>query len=156
MLTTIDTILFATDLGSDTKNSLRMAMSLAEKYQSTVTLLHAVEPVSSAIYGMGAETMWAEIMENGCKESEALSHKWVDQLFDEELSEYPSLEKPDIKVIYGNPTKTILECADDLNADIIVMGSHGHSALGELLIGSVADKVVRLSKRPVLLIPAVS
>jgi nucleotide-binding universal stress UspA family protein len=48
----------------------------------------------------------------------------------------------------------ILNQADELNADLIVMGTHGHGAMYNLLVGSVTKGVLKRSTRPVLLVPA--
>ena len=62
-----------------------------------------------------------------------------------------------IKVGLHEPTGTvaeeILNEADELNADLIVMGTHGHGAMYNLLIGSAAKAVLKHSTRPVLLVP---
>lgn len=53
------------------------------------------------------------------------------------------------RVVGGYPADTILEIAHQENADLIVMGTHGHSGLQRLILGSVAEKVVRSSPVPV-------
>ena len=63
-----------------------------------------------------------------------------------------------IKVSLHEPTgavaEEILDQADELNADLIVMGTHGHSAMYNLLVGSATKGVLKHSTRPVLLVPA--
>jgi nucleotide-binding universal stress UspA family protein len=63
-----------------------------------------------------------------------------------------------IKVSLHEPTGTvaeeILNQADELNADLIVMGTHGHGAMYNLLVGSATKGVLKHSTRPVLLVPA--
>jgi nucleotide-binding universal stress UspA family protein len=63
-----------------------------------------------------------------------------------------------IKVSLHEPTGTvaeeILNQADELNADIIVMGTHGHGAMYNFLVGSATKGVLKHSSRPVLLVPA--
>ena len=59
----------------------------------------------------------------------------------------------EVQVVQGVPYQTILETAQRLDADIIVMGSHGRTVVGEMLLGSVAHKVTMKSKVPVLLVP---
>jgi nucleotide-binding universal stress UspA family protein len=63
-----------------------------------------------------------------------------------------------IKVSLHEPTGTvaeeILNQADVLHADLIVMGTHGHGAMYNLLVGSATKGVLKHSKRPVLLVPA--
>ena len=63
-----------------------------------------------------------------------------------------------IKVSLHEPTgvvpEEILNQADELNADLIVMGTHGHGAMYNLLVGSAVKGVLKHSTRPVLLVPA--
>lgn len=50
----------------------------------------------------------------------------------------------------GDPADAVLQVADDIRCDLIVLGTHGRTGLGRLLMGSVAEKVVRKAKCPVL------
>jgi nucleotide-binding universal stress UspA family protein len=56
-------------------------------------------------------------------------------------------------VIQGYPVEKILEMAEKRHADLIVMGSHGHGALRNLLVGSVTEGVMRRATCPVLVVP---
>ncbi len=58
--------------------------------------------------------------------------------------------------IQGPLTEKVLHQAEEQNADLIVMGSHGHGALYHFLVGSVTAGVVRGAKCPVLVVPAVA
>ncbi len=53
-------------------------------------------------------------------------------------------------VTSGDPAEQVLETARDLDADLIVMGTHGRKGLSHLVLGSVAERVVRESPIPVL------
>lgn len=53
----------------------------------------------------------------------------------------------------GKPHEIILKVADEWNADIIVLGTHGRTGLTHLLMGSVAEKVVRHAAKPIVVIP---
>lgn len=55
------------------------------------------------------------------------------------------------KVVIGTPSKKILELAAEWQADLIVMGTHGRTGLAHLLVGSVAEAVVRHARLPVLI-----
>lgn len=57
------------------------------------------------------------------------------------------------RVELGDPVSEILSTADEIDAAMIVMGTHGRTGLAHLLIGSVAEKVMRRSRRPVLTVP---
>lgn len=57
-------------------------------------------------------------------------------------------------VWYGRPSEAIAEAARYRNADLIVMSSHGRSGLGRLVLGSVAESVLRATRTPILLIRA--
>lgn len=153
MLTAINTILYASDLNPQSDSCLSMVMSLAEKYQATVTVLTVVEPIDPSLYVWGQVGSWSEVEKNTFQRAQSTSEQQVSDFMDNALLKDASVLRPDIKVVNGPVAKSILGYADDINADLIVMGSNGHSAIGELLLGSVADKVMRLSKRPVLLVP---
>ncbi|MBX3703692.1 MAG: universal stress protein [Steroidobacteraceae bacterium] len=57
-------------------------------------------------------------------------------------------------LLQGATVETLVAEAGKLSAELIVLGSHGHGAVYDLLVGSVAEGVVRRSKVPVLLVPA--
>jgi nucleotide-binding universal stress UspA family protein len=54
----------------------------------------------------------------------------------------------------GDPATVILQVANEIDADLIIMGTHGRSAIGRLLMGSVATEVVRKAKCPVMTVTA--
>ena len=54
----------------------------------------------------------------------------------------------------GNPVGKIVAEVDRLAPDLVLMGSHGHGRLYEMLVGSVTNAVVRKVRRPVLLVPS--
>ena len=57
-------------------------------------------------------------------------------------------------VAAGDPSYEILRLAEELEADVIVIATHGHGGWRHFLFGSVAEKVVRLAERPVLVVHA--
>jgi universal stress protein A len=61
--------------------------------------------------------------------------------------------KPTVFIRFGKPAEEILAFAEDNAVDLIVMGTHGRTGLAHLLAGSVTERVVRSSKRPVLTVP---
>jgi nucleotide-binding universal stress UspA family protein len=61
-----------------------------------------------------------------------------------------------VVVKHGVPWRMIIDTARELDVDVVVMGTHGNTALPRPLMGSVADKVVRMSPCPVLTIPDAS
>ena len=159
MLPDIKTILYATDLGVNTRPAFRMAVGIANKYNSRVVLLHVIEPL-----GANAQAMVDDLLPDGTVED--MRKKWIDKLkekiakridafCDDELPEGECLPhgKPEQRVVEGLTARAILETADAIDADMIVMGTHTHNLWGELLLGSAANKVMHNSRRPVLLVP---
>jgi nucleotide-binding universal stress UspA family protein len=65
-------------------------------------------------------------------------------------AESPATLTDEIIIKKGNPEDQILQQAEERNCDIIVMGSHGHGAIAEAVIGNTVRKVLRRSKIPVL------
>ncbi len=65
-------------------------------------------------------------------------------------------QKADFTVVFGDPGREIVAFAERQKADLIVMPSHGRSGVSRLLIGSVAERVVRLAHCPVLVLRGIS
>lgn len=150
----LHTILCAVDLGPRDPDVLRHAAGLAGACGARLYLLNVVEPLSdftrSLVDSYVPDDKLRELREEGFDEAR--------RFLGERLEEYrrtagAPAPVAGIEVLEGHPAKVILEQAERLRADLIVLGSHGHSALGEMLIGSVAHRVTLKSRVPVLLIP---
>ena len=61
--------------------------------------------------------------------------------------------KPSVFIRFGTPHEEITKFADEMDVDLVIMGTHGRTGLAHLLVGSVAERVVRTSKVPVLTVP---
>lgn len=67
-----------------------------------------------------------------------------------------SLEDVDVEmeVVHGEPGREILAAIDRLDPEIVVVGSHGHGAVYDLVVGDVTEALLRGSTRPILILPA--
>ncbi len=161
MLPSIQHILYSTDLGTNTRQVFRYAISLAQHYQAQITLLHILEPLTS--YGNALLETYIPQEISQQHHQQALNkvrqtmQKRIERFCEEELHSTPEDSHliAGITVLEGHPAHSIVEQAKILQADLIVMGTHSHSALGEILIGSTARKVTQLSPIPVLVIPII-
>jgi len=140
----IQRILCPIDFSDSADHALRYASALAETFGAELTLLHVVAPIVAALPGETAlpDALLADVEElaDACRER---LEKTVGQLTANGLSVQH-------KVLNGVPFIEIIRYARDAEMDLIVMGTHGRTGLGHLLIGSVAERVVRKSPCPVL------
>lgn len=159
MLPSVKTVLFPTDIGPQSINVLRHAEALAVANAADVVLLHVIEPLPAYALGVIRGYMSAEaaqaMRESGIDELRRDVETRLQAFLDEESSalEGSALSMPTIRIAEGSPAATILSEAKALNADVIVMGTHGHSTLGEIVMGSVVNKVLHKADIPVLVIP---
>jgi len=72
----------------------------------------------------------------------------------EELASRKSGVKLETHLLEGIPYKEVVRMTEELDADLVVMGTHGRTGLKHLLLGSVAERVVRSSKVPVITVPS--
>lgn len=155
MLPKIKTILYATDLSPNSAFAYRYALSCAEKYDAMISILHIVEDVGPYAHAMLKahlpELSTKKIIEGYIQEiTERL------QVFcDENVSEIPScrMRVSSIMVYEGDPVREILRQVKKLTADLVIMGTHGKGSSLSPFFGSVAKRIVGLSRVPVLLIP---
>ncbi|MGH1485363.1 MAG: universal stress protein [Cellvibrionaceae bacterium] len=154
----IKTILYATDLGKHTRPAFHMAVSLAKKYNAKILFVYVIEPLSASAASMVNAYLPDSTVEEMYKQSvEDLHVKITDRIrafCKEEMNgeDFPAGE-PEPYVLEGVPAPTIIKAAEKMDADLIVMGSHSHSTIDTLFIGSVANKVVNRASKPVLLVP---
>jgi nucleotide-binding universal stress UspA family protein len=140
----IRTILHPTDFSDRSTHAFHLACALARDYGARLVLLHVNQP-PVAVYGeMGA--LPTEPVEN----QEALRKK---------LYQLKPTD-PKIQVAYyfgdGNPAAEIVRTAEEVSCELIVMGTHGRTGLGRILMGSVAEQVLRKASCPVLTVKAPS
>jgi nucleotide-binding universal stress UspA family protein len=139
---TVQHILVPTDFSEYANQALDYAMELAQKLQARLTLLHIIDTTPLGMVegaSMLPPSYWQEL-ETGIEQSMEESLKRLD---DEGL-------QGETVIVHGVPFQAILDTAKDKDADLIVMGTHGRTGLIHALMGSVAEKVVRLAPCPVL------
>ncbi len=160
-------ILYATDLSEAARYALAHAVSLADTYRAELTILHvlAEDPrLDAGIVGHIGHEKWEEIKQRNVQEAQsALIGKRRDNLaIKEALDEFCKTMQEDIGeqrlvmdetlVLRGNPVDEIVRVAEEKDCDLIVMGSYGHTGLAGAIMGSTAQRVLRRSKRPVLVV----
>src|SRR5262245_55859864 len=137
-------ILVPTDFSSHSQNALRYAAALAEKFGSRICLLHVVQDLAVFIPDM--ITVAPPILPAPEQMTSAVQDAF-ERLVKENRLEHLTVER---EVREGNPFAEIVRFAREQNVDLIVMGTHGHTGLAHMLLGSVTEKVVRKASCPVL------
>lgn len=137
-------ILIPTDFSKHSHNALTYAAAFAEKFDAQLHLLHVVQDLAVFIPDM--VTVAPPIVPSLEQMTSA-----VRSAFDRVIKEN-HLEKLNVQleVRQGNPFYEIVRYAKEADVDLIVMGTHGHTGLAHVLLGSVTEKVVRKAPCPVL------
>lgn len=154
----IKRILYATDLSENSSFAYLHATNLAEKHDADIIILHVFEQLSSSAHALMDSYMTEEFREKLVQRKSETLEKIRKRLSD--FCEKVQADNPqctyrvqDIITCEGFPAEKILEKADEFKCDIIVMGTHGKGFIEHAFLGSVAQKIVRHSKKPVLTIP---
>lgn len=153
------TIVYATDLGDNTRPVFRTALSLARKYEAKIIMLHVVEPMSSSMQAV-VDTYLTEIdAKKVYKDNlQAVLVKMKQRLKDfcrDELNshEFKSSHVDEMLVVSGRPSEEIIKKAEEHQADLIVLGKSSRNVLGSDVSGSTTRRVSRYSSIPVLVVP---
>ena len=138
-------ILVPTDFGKYARRALDVAVELSEKFDASLTLLHVYEIPTYAYATMSFTPV--ELLTSVAEAAQ--------QEFDAALVTLRS-RAPGAKGILrrGVAWEVILAASEESRADLVVMGTHGHRGIAHILLGSVAEKIVRLSQVPVLTVRA--
>jgi nucleotide-binding universal stress UspA family protein len=137
-------ILVATDFGEASDAALAYGRELARSFNATLHVLHVADDVYVRLGGDAYVAVLPELQ----KDIEAAAHKTLDQLL---IDNDPNPLPVKKAVITSSSTASaIVQYAKDAGIDLIVLGTHGRGAMAHLLMGSVAERVVRTARCPVL------
>ncbi len=148
----IKKILYATDLSETAVHAFSYAASLANMYGAGITILHVLTefPGEQFILNMINTDTWQEIKSRHYSEArdeligkrkDRIALKEVLQAFSEEANaneEDQTFVTDEILIKNGAPAEIIVQTAKERNCDLVVMGTHGHGVIADVLIGSTA------------------
>ena len=145
MAATVTRILVATDFSDASNAALAFAKTLSERFGASLHVLHVLE--DPYVIGAFAAEVYAPppsgLREAWLKNAESTMST---QLTPAEIIAFNATTE----VVFGPIASTIVERATAIGASLIVMGTHGRGAVAHLLMGSVAERVLRTAHCPVL------
>lgn len=137
-------ILCATDFGPSSKGAINIALALAKAFGGAVTLIHVYDaPVYAGPPFMPLNDAGPEV--------EKAARIALDAAVTEAKANVDGVRGV---LRRGRPWEEVIALAADMRADLIVLGTHGRRGLPRAILGSVAERVVRLSPVPVLTVPS--
>lgn len=150
MAQSIRRILAPTDFSDGSRGALEHAVCLAEQLGSELVLLHVGDPVDGE---GGGPSPRLDIYHRARAEQQQIRQRKLDALVSELADAHPDI-KVDGHILGGVPHEVICTAAEALKTDMIVMGTSGLTGLSHFLIGSTAERVVRVARVPVLTVRA--
>lgn len=136
----ITTILVPTDFSEYSRQALSYAEILAKTFDAKIVLIHVIDTVS---YAVTESVQWTEVYAR----LEATIQPMLDGLIREAEKRGVAAEST---LTQGVPYDQIVKTAENVNADLVVMATHGRTGMPHMLLGSVAERVLRLARCPVL------
>jgi nucleotide-binding universal stress UspA family protein len=159
MFPSLKNILYATDLSQNSAFAFRYAMLLADISDAKITILYTLPVVDSAmevpiITQMGEEHYY-KLRDEKSRETIEKIKKRLRDFSRKELKDGQREQDrvASILIHEGDAVEEILKTADELHSDIIVLGAHGKGILTHTFLGTVPDKLLRRSRKPVLVVP---
>jgi nucleotide-binding universal stress UspA family protein len=141
---TLKTVLVPTDFSDASESALRYGKAMAEKFGATLHVVHVMEDLLAHAW---AAEVYVSSMPQLRDEIEKESRLRLGALLtDAERQTF----RAETALLAGNPFLEIIRYAKTHSIDLIVMGTHGRGPIAHMLLGSVAEKVVRKSPCPVL------
>jgi len=140
----IKKILAPVDFSDCSKKALQYALALAKEHEAAITLLHVVSPPTYPVGEFGGleyGNLVADMRLGGEKQLAAMAR--------EDIGDAAPV---DTHIRSGAPAPEIVALANELDVDIIVISTHGHTGLKHVLLGSVAEHVIRTAPCPVLVV----
>jgi nucleotide-binding universal stress UspA family protein len=130
-------ILAATDFGDSSARALELATDLAKRYDAELVIVHVVEPGPTLLSGtLTPAPAGTATAQQGLSAGVERAQETV-----------PSARG---ELLEGHPAAGILSFVEANGIDLVVIGTHGRSRAAQIVLGSVAEKIVRASRVPVL------
>lgn len=143
-------IIVAVDFSNATPGVVAIAVSLAKAFDAEIQLFHVVEPEPSyTAYGFTPDEFPA--MNAFQEEARRRADRKLEELLAKVRTELPRASS---QLATGSPLHSLLDHVKQIGADFVVVGSHGHGVIASLLLGSVAEGMVRKAGVPTLVVPA--
>lgn len=139
-------ILVATDGSLSALQAVELGLELAAEQDATLVFVHVAprfEVLPFPVTGIGSAPVKVAHKPN---EHDMQPLKEAVRLAEERALQSES------RLLVGDPAKKIVELADSIGADLIVVGSHGHGAISSALLGSVSRGILHRARRPVLIV----
>jgi nucleotide-binding universal stress UspA family protein len=140
-------ILCPIDFSEYSRHALDHAAAIARRFDSTITLLNVCALVPAAAYAPGTPMLPVTVPTPGDLEALLASMK---RFVETEVGMSVPMR---FEIGEGDAATEILDRANTIPSDLIVMGTHGRSGFDRLILGSVTEKVIRKATRPVLTVP---
>ena len=142
----IKTILIPVDFSDTSRKAFYIGLKYARLFEATTHVLHVKEPIS--YFDSSFEKM--EEVSAELTRFEAGVRRRVNDLFEHGGVKEIDRRKIKVAVAAGKPHIEIVKFASESNCDLIIMGSHGYTGVKSILIGNVAERVVRFAPCQVL------
>ncbi len=158
MLPKVKTILYATGIGAGAPYVFRYALSLAHQYKARIVAVHAMEPMSNfaqSLVELHISHERSEEIHAGARDhAKARLNDRINRLIAKEIESIPEGRDlvSEIRILEGQPAVVLLEQAKAVGADLIVMGSHRHTVLGDAMLGTTTHKVLHSTPLPVVVV----
>jgi nucleotide-binding universal stress UspA family protein len=158
MIPEIKKILYATDLSENARHAFGYAISLADRYDAKITVIHVVEALSPFAQTMVEDIVGTDKLETLRKDKESRIIESIKSRL-QDFCQTAIQDVPDCPLVVentivetGHPVDEIIRHGEELDVDIIVMGSHGQGMLADVTMGSTSRRVLRRCSRPVLVV----
>lgn len=143
-------ILAAIDFSNATPGVIESAARIARKFDAHLRLFHVIEPEPGyTAYGFTADEFPA--LQAYQEEARKRAAEKMQNAMESVSNLVPA---PSSQIVEGAPLYSLLEQVRESGADMVVLGAHGHGFFATLLMGSVAEGMVRKALVPTLIVPA--
>ena len=159
MIPKIRKILYATDLSMNSTYAFRYTINSAKHHNAEIVILHVVEKLPHSVRSLVSayldEDQQKVILEEKITHAKERIKKRLKIFAEKELEDQPELLDliSAIKVVEGFAPDEILRLVDELNCDILVMGTHGKDTRDNTYLGSMARRIISRIRKPVFIIP---